>query len=469
MTSPRRQSSRRSPPSAESLSTDSILQSISDGVFTVDSSFRITSFNRAATEITGVLPRDALQQRCSDVFRASMCEGSCALRRTLETGTPVVNRAAFIIDASGARIPISVSTAVLLNPHGRVIGGAETFRDLRAVEELRKDIAGHFELGEFATRSPLVRRVLDVLPRVAESHCTVLVRGETGTGKELIARAIHALSPRRLAPFVAVNCGALPDNLLESELFGHVAGAFTGAVANRMGRFALAEGGTLFLDEIGEVSPALQIRLLRVLQERTYEPLGTSKPVPANVRILAATHRDLDSLVESGQFRQDLYYRIQVVSLELPPLRERREDIPLLVERYLDRLNATHDKHIACVSPDVLSLLLAHPFPGNVRELHNILEHAFVLCATERIEVRHLPSSLLPPRQTRRPGNALRDAVGDAESSSICEALRRNGNNRAATAEELGLHRTTLLRKLRRLGIVPKGPDGRARRRARHR
>lgn len=245
-----------------------ILESISDGVFTVDRQWRITSFNRAAEQITGISREEAIGKRCSEVFKASMCEVDCALCRTLETGTPVVNRSAFIVDAQGRRIPISVSTALFRDRKGNVIGGAETFRDLSVVEELRKELDGRFQIGDMVSRSPTMRRIFDTLPQVAASDSTVLIQGETGTGKELLARALHGSSPRRHKPFVAVNCGALPDTLLESELFGYKAGAFTGANRDKLGRFALAEGGTIFLDEISEISPALQVRLLRVLQEK---------------------------------------------------------------------------------------------------------------------------------------------------------------------------------------------------------
>lgn len=303
------------------IATDSILESISDGVFTVDKDWCVSSFNRAAEEITGIPRKDAIGRRCSDVFRASMCETDCALRRTMETGKALVNKATFIIDADGKRIPISVSTALLRDKHGKVVGGAETFRDLSLLEELRKEIRGRHQVGDIVSHSLSMRRVLEVLPRIADSESTILLQGETGTGKELATRAIHNLSGRREGPFVAVNCGALPDTLLESELFGFKAGAFTSAARDKPGRFALARGGTLFLDEIGEVSPALQVRLLRVLQERQFEPLGATRSEEANVRVIAASNRNLAALVESGTFRQDLYYRINVMKVELPPLR----------------------------------------------------------------------------------------------------------------------------------------------------
>jgi PAS domain S-box-containing protein len=451
--------------------TDSILESISDGVFTVDRDWRITSFNRAAEEITGVRRREALGRPCSEVFRASMCEADCALRSTMETGRPVINRAAFIVTADGRRLPISVSTALLRDARSRVVGGAETFRDLSVVEELRKELEGRHQVGDLVSRSAAMRRVFEVLPQVAESDSTVLVQGETGTGKELLARAIHGLSARREGPFVAVNCGALPDTLLESELFGYRAGAFTGAGRDKPGRFALAAGGTVFLDEISEVSPALQVRLLRVLQERTFEPLGATATELADVRVIAAANRDLGALVREGTFRQDLFYRVNVVRVELPPLRARREDIPLLAEHFVERFNRLQGRSVPGVSAEAMALLMAHDYPGNVRELENVVEHAFVLCGDGRIEPRHLPGEFAA-RAPAAPGAevpALPAAVQAAEAQAIRRALERSGGNRLAAARALGLHKSTLFRKLRSLGIERPAKDGRAGRSGRRR
>ena len=446
------------------VSTDSILESISDGVFTVDGEWRITSFNRAAEEITGIARDEAMGRRCSDVFRTSMCEGQCALRRTIETGAAIVNRTGFIVDASGRRIPVSVSTALLRDGDGNVVGGAETFRDLTLIEELRRGLSGGVEIGDIVSRSAAMRRVLDVLPRIADSDSTILIEGETGTGKELVARALHDLGPRRRGPFVAVNCGALPDTLLESELFGYVAGAFTGANRDKPGRFAMAERGTLFLDEIGEVSPALQVRLLRVLQEKSYEPLGGTRTRRADVRVVTATNRDLAALVEEGKFRQDLYYRIKVVKIDLPPLRKRREDIPLLVERFVASFNAAQGKRVEGVSPDVLAVLMAHDYPGNVRELQHAIEHAFVLCHEGRIELAHLPVEMVPRPSAGPRRRKMRETVEAAEAQAVREALERNGNNCSAAAKALGIHKTTLFRTLKRLGIALPDRAGRSRR-----
>ena len=337
-----------------------VLDSIADGVFTVDLDWKITFFNRAAEEIVGVPKKEALGRPCCEVFRADICEGACALKQTMENGQPIVNRAVYILRGDGKRVPISVSTALLKSSSGRVIGGAETFRDLSLVEELRREIAGTYTFADIISKNHRMREVLAIVPELAASDSTVLIQGESGTGKELVARAIHSLSPRKDKPFVPVNCGALPDGLLESELFGHVAGAFTDAKHDRQGRFTQAQAGTIFLDEIGDVSPALQVRLLRVLQEKEYEPVGANATVKANVRVVCASNRDLDELVREKKFRQDLYYRVNVVRIVLPALRERVDDIPLLVDHFIAHFNTLRGKDVTSVSGDVMACFMRH-------------------------------------------------------------------------------------------------------------
>ena len=444
--------------------TEAILESISDGVFTVDREWRVTSFNRAAEEITGVSRAEALGRHCSEVFRSSMCGEDCALRRTLQTGKPIIGKAGYIVNGDGRRIPISVSTAVLRDSDGQVMGGAETFRDLSEVEALRQELAGKFRVGDLTSHSPLMQRVFEVLPAIAASPSTVLILGETGTGKELMARTLHALSPRNQGPFIAVNCGALPDSLLESELFGYKAGAFTGAQKDKPGRFALAKGGTLFLDEIGEVSPALQVRLLRVLQERTYEPLGGTRSEVADARIVVATNRDLAELLRRGEFREDLYYRVNVVRVELPPLRRRKEDIPLLVEEFVARFNRLQGKAVAGITGEALTLLMAHDWPGNIRELENVIERAFILCREGRIDIPHLPGELTARGATANREGDMRSAHDILDAQAIRAALERHGFNRLAAAQDLGIHKTTFFRKLKKLGISLPKSDGRTRR-----
>jgi PAS domain S-box-containing protein len=447
-----------------SASTDAILESISDGVFTVDLDWRITSFNRAAEEITGITRKDALGRFCSDVFRSNMCETDCALRKTLKNGKPIIGRSGYIIDEDGGRIPISLSTAVLKDQSGKIVGGAETFRDLSELETLRHELEGRFRVGEIVSRSPLMQRLFEVIPAIAISPSTVLITGETGTGKELMARTIHALSRRNKEPFIALNCGALPDSLLESELFGYKAGAFTGATKDKPGRFALAKGGTLFLDEIGEISQALQVRLLRVLQERSFEPLGGTVSVQADVRIIVATNRDLSELMKNGTFREDLYYRVNVVRLELPPLRRRKEDIPLLVDQFIAKFNRLHHATVQGISAEALSLLMAHDWPGNVRELENIIERAFVVCPDGTIDIAHLSEEITAHGGHHAAGvsGSLHTVRSQLEAQLITAALEKNAFNRLAAAQELGMHKTTLFRKIKQLGIELPAKDGRS-------
>ncbi|MGE4545510.1 MAG: sigma-54 interaction domain-containing protein [Pedobacter sp.] len=444
--------------------TEAILESISDGVFTVDMEWRVTSFNRAAEEITGVSREEAIGRRCSEVFRSSMCGAACALKQTMKAGEPIIGKSGYIINADGERIPISISTAVLRDAGGKVIGGAETFRDLSEIEALRQELGEKFRAGEMTSRSPLMQRVFEILPAISSSPSTVVILGETGTGKELLARTIHALSPRHRAPFIAVNCGALPDTLLESELFGYKAGAFTGANKDKPGRFALAKGGTLFLDEIGEISPALQVRLLRVLQEKTYEPLGGIRSESAEVRVIVATNKDLASQVRKGLFRDDLYYRLNVVRIELPPLRRRKEDIPLIVDQFVSRFNRLQQKSVKGITSEALSLLMAHDWPGNIRELENVIERAFILCSQGDIGIEHLPRELTGHGAAADSDSDIRSAHDILDAQAIRSALERNAFNRLAAAKELGIHKTTLFRKMKKLSIPLPEQDGRANR-----
>jgi PAS domain S-box-containing protein len=430
------------------LELKQILDSVADGVFTVDRNMRITFFNQAAERITGVPREEALGRFCNEVFRADICQSTCALRRSFETGKETVNLRVDIRGRDGRRsIPISISTAVLRDEEGGIIGGVETFRDLSVEEELRKEIARRYTWQDIVSKNHRMQELFDILPHVAESESTVLIEGESGTGKELVARAIHNLSPRKGGSYMAVNCAALPDTLLESELFGYVKGAFTDAKKDKPGRFARAKGGTLFLDEVASISPALQAKLLRVLQERQFEPLGAVAPVEADVRIVAATNRDLSGLIASGAFRSDLYYRLNVVRIKLPPLRERIEDVPLLAEHFIRRFNAKQRRGVAGLSPRALTLLMRHPWPGNVRELENIIEHAFVMCRGGLIQPDHLPGDLKARPRAEGPS-----PLASAERDVLREVLARNPDREAA-ARELGLHRTTLWRKLKRHGL----------------
>ncbi len=430
-----------------------ILDSIADGVFTVDEHWTITSFNRAAERITGVVREDAIGRKCFDIFQANICQSQCALRDTMATGRDWVDRRINILNRSGDQVPISISTSVLRGRDGQAVGGVETFRDLSALERLQRTIRQQYTFQDIISKNHAMRRVLDILPDIADGDCTVLIQGATGTGKELVARAIHNLSARQDQPFVAVNCGALPDTLLESELFGYVKGAFTGADHDKPGRFALADQGTLFLDEVGDISPALQVKLLRVLQEREFEPLGGTSSIPVDVRVIAATNQPLPELVAAGRLREDLYYRLNVVKLELPPLAERREDIPLLVEHFIDQFNTQRGSSVVGISDEALQQLMRHPLPGNIRQLQNIVECSMVLCRGDQIELDCLPSDLFDAPQADAATALPQDPLAHAEADAIRQTLRKFQGHRGHTAAALGIDKSTLWRKMKRYGI----------------
>jgi len=428
-----------------------ILDSLAEGVFTVDLNWRITSFNRAAEIITGIKRAQAIGRQCFEVFRADVCETGCMLRRTIETKAPISNMPVYVYRADKRRIPISVSTTLLRDETGSIIGGVETFQDMSALHELQKALRRQHSFEDIVSKSDKMLKIFGILPQVAESSSTVLIEGASGTGKELIARAVHNHSPHRGGPFVAVNCGALPDSLIESELFGYKAGAFTGARQDKPGRFALAQNGTIFLDEIGDISTSVQVRLLRVLQHRVYEPLGSNRPVPTNARVIAATHRNLSHLVREEKFRDDLYFRINVFKIVLPTLAERRDDIPLLTDHFIERFNHQKGRTVKGLSRDALAALMLHDWPGNVRELENAIEHAFVLCHEDFIRINDLPEHFLPRGEhvSMPAGMTLQDI----EKAAIVQALQRHRGKKVATARELGIDKNTLRRKMIRLGI----------------
>ncbi len=439
----------------EEATYKTILDSIADGVFTVDDDWRITSFNKAAENITGFTKVEAVGQKCYDIFRASVCQTACVLRRTMETGAELINIPVNIVTKDGVEKPISISTAVLRDTGGRIKGGVETFRDLSAIESLRRALKREYSFQDIISKNHKMQELFRIMPDVAESDSTVLIQGPSGSGKELFARALHNLSPRKEGPFVAVNCAALPDTLLESELFGYKKGAFTDAGRDKPGRFDLASGGTLFLDEVGDISLALQVKLLRVLQEKTYEPLGSTQPVTVDVRIMAATNKDLREQMGLGRFRDDLYYRLNVIKFDIPPLSERTEDVPLLVDHILCRLNAEKGRNVLGVTPDVMAALIEYDFPGNVRELENILERALILCRDDVIGPDCLPSEIgTNGEEESESAPFVEDPLKAAEAKAIKQALARNYGHRERTAKALGIHKTTLIRKMKKLHIT---------------
>jgi PAS domain S-box-containing protein len=429
-----------------------ILDVLDQGVFTVDERTFITSFNQAAERITGFPASEVMGRKCSDVFRTNLCDQVCPLRLSIQSRAPVRNREVYIRARDGRPTPIAVSTAPLMTRGGRLLGGVEIFKDRSEIAHLKRRLDNSYRLVDIVGKSQAMQRLFDLLPLVARSDSTVLVAGASGTGKELIARTIHALGPRKKGPFVAINCAAIPETLLEAELFGHTKGAFTDARRDRPGRIAAAEGGTLFLDEIGDLPRAMQVKALRFLHDRDYEPLGSNRSVRADVRVIAATNRDLLTMVRQGEFREDLYFRLNVLQIDVPPLEERSEDVPLLVNHYVKIFRESTGKAIEGLTEEAMGCLMSYAFPGNVRELENIVERAFILCQGGRIGSEHLPPSVLgiAPLGAATPA-AGREA---AEAVAVRAALVRSRGNRTRAAAELGIHRITLLRRMRRLGIT---------------
>ena len=433
-----------------------IFDTISHGIFTIDEQGRITSFNRMAERLTGYSKDEVLGHPCSSVFRADICDQDCPLKRSIHALERTEDREVLIHTRDGHHRPVAISTAALISPDGSVLGGVEMFRDLSLVKELRKKLEGRYVFEDIISKNQAMQRVFELLPPVANSQSTVLIEGDSGTGKEIVARAIHNLGPRRAAPFVAVNCGALPENLVESELFGYRRGAFTDAKTDKPGRFGLAEGGTILLDEVGDLPQSTQVKLLRVLQEREFEPLGATAPVKADVRVIAATNRNLEAEVKARRFRQDLYFRLAVVRIELPPLSHRREDIPLLTNHFIQRFNALQGRRIRHCSERAMAALLAHSYPGNVRELENAIEHAFVVCAGDIIQREDLPVHIVAAVKDKKElmTVAQPSPLESAEADAIRAVLEMHRGNRAAAAKELGVSRNTLWRKMTRHQIT---------------
>ena len=372
-----------------------IFNSISEAVFTTDRDCRITSFNRAAEQISGFKRDEVIGQFCFDVFRTDLCHTQCALRTTMQKGRSIQNIRVNILTREGRNVPISVSTTVLRDDQGDIFGALEFFRDLSELEELRRQVTGVFKFEDLVSRNREMQDIFKILPDVAQSESNVLLQGPSGSGKELIARALHNLSARKNGPYIKVNCAALPENLLESELFGYVKGAFTDARRDKPGRFELANGGTILLDEIGDMSIPLQAKLLRVIQEGEVQPLGSTKTLHTDARIISSTNRDLMQMVQDKLFREDLFYRLNVIHINIPPLNRRKEDVPLLVEHFLNRFRLLSGNNITRISDEAMDALKRCDYPGNVRELENAIEHAFVLCKESVIGIEHLPRGIV--------------------------------------------------------------------------
>jgi two-component system, NtrC family, response regulator HydG len=443
----------------------SIMQSMAEGLLMVDQSGVIRFCNHGLEVMTGVPAREIIGKKCSDIMLCSC--GSMKECPLLTSGT-INNQECRLKRSDGTHLPVLKNGRAILNETGSVVGGVETLTDISALkkaehkntvlEERVNREGGGFHL--LIGKSAAMEQVFELVELAAASSATVLITGETGTGKELAAHTIHAHGARSGGPLVKVNCSALPEPLLESELFGHIRGAFTGAIKDKIGRFELADGGTLFLDEIGDLSPYIQVKLLRFLQEREFERVGESITRKSDTRIIAATNRDLRGLVRSGDFREDLFYRLKVFPIHLPPLRERKDDINLLISHFLKKFNAQTGKSITGLTSEAALTVMDYCWPGNIRELENAVEHAFVTCREKEIGIFDLPieirrvemrsASCLPPSG----GNGSERKKNKIDPDSLRSALERFKGNRSKAAQALGIDRTTLWRLMKRNGIL---------------
>lgn len=430
---------------------ESIFNNLKEGIIVADTELRVRLFNKAASEITGYEEKQMLGEICTQILDRKLCGAQCFIEEARDTGRTVSDYQVNLTRADGTERTISFTTAPLAGGHDGVEGVIISFRDVTELVQLRQEVSQRYQFHNIVTRNAEMEKILRLVEQAADTPAPILITGETGTGKELLAKAIHYRSARSNGPFVAVSCAALAENLLESELFGHVKGAFTGAIRDKLGRVAQAEKGTLFLDEVGDISPAIQVKLLRVLQEYEYEPVGETKSRKADVRVIAATNRNLEQLIAVGTFREDLYYRLRVIPIHLPPLRDRTEDIPILVEHFMEKSRSRYNKNIRSIAKDALALLASHSWPGNVRELEHAIEYAFVRCPHEVIVKAHLPDQLgrTSSISVQKRRSEFKSLSREEQGERIQEALTKTGGNRTRAAGLLGISRVALWHRLK--------------------
>ena len=432
-----------------------ILDNLDIGVLTVDRGGHITFFNNRAEAMSGFNRGEVLGKSCTMIFGEASSHDMLLFSETIADGRARASTEGEIKTREGQAVPMRANYMALKNEDGRIVGGLATISDLSLKYQFNSEIKGRYTFYDMVGKDPAIQKIFDIIPVVASSDATILIEGPTGTGKDVLAKVIHNASMRSKKPLVKVNCAALPDNLLESEMFGYVKGAFTGADKDKPGRFQEADGGTIFLDEIGDVPLSLQAKLLRVLEDKEFYPLGSRKTTKVDVRIISATNQNLDRLVRERRFREDLFYRLNVMRLDLPPLKDRKGDIPLLISHILKRLSATRDTMVEKFSNDAMEVLLNYNYPGNVRELENIIEHALIVCQGKIIERNHLPLSLqgrfAPPPAEEKP--SFDQKIEFSEKAIILDMLQKYNWNKGKTASALNINRTTLWRKMKKYSI----------------
>ncbi len=437
---------------------DAIFNSNIEGTFTISNDWVITSFNNSAEKITGYKKFEAIGKKCWEIFNSALCQNGCHMEHTLQNGKAMLGNELEIIHKSGKKVPIKVNSNILTNNKNEKIGAIETFLDISELKNLSAHLHDFFKYENIVGRNKEIRQIISVLESVSQTDSTVLITGESGTGKELAARAIHLNSSRKTEPFIAVNCSAFVETLIESELFGHEKGAFTGAIKTKIGKFELSQGGTIFLDEIGDLSIAVQTKLLRVLETREFERVGGNKIIKINSRIIAATNKNLLKEIAEGKFREDLFYRINVINIHLPPLRERMDDLPLIINHFIESFNQKFNKKIRQFSSSAFNVLMSYDWPGNIRELENVIEHCFVLCEGEIIQNACLPKRLLESKtNTNIKVNSKEiSSFKSMERDIIISVLEKNNGNRNKSAKDLQINPSTLWRRMKRLGITVK-------------
>lgn len=432
--------------------TDDILDSIGEGLFTVDSNFKINYFNRAAERITGINRENALGKFCKYIFKSGLCYKNCPIARVLESGENLYDVESEIRNEDGTLVPIKLNAAVLRNVEDEPVGGVISFRDLSDLELMKKRLTEKSDFYGIVGHGKAMHEIFQLIEEISDSDATVLIQGDSGTGKEMIANAIQETSLRKERPFVKVNCSVFSDQLLASELFGHVKGAFTGAIKDRPGRFEVANSGTLFLDEVAEMPLPMQLKLLRVLQEGTFERVGESVTRKVDVRVIAATNKDLKKALKEGTFREDLYYRLNVIPIEIPPLKQRIEDIPYLVKHFISKFSLIYKKDIQDIEDQALDLILRYEWPGNIRELENAIEYAFARTRDEN----SIGSCKLPPairQDVSCYDEQLTQLAKKDEDSNLVQLLEKYHWNKTRVSKELGIGRSTLWRKLKKMGL----------------
>jgi len=442
---------------------ETIVNTLHDGLLVVDARGTILNVNPAAEKLTGYAAEELVGRNCR-VLNCSGCQiygrGAGKDWCSLFQRHSIRAKKCTITDKGGRALFVMKNASVLKDDNGQVVGAIETLTDISEIVRQQQEIISlrqscHLDDGFHGLigHAPPMQRLFELIDNVAQSDAPVLIHGPSGTGKELAARAVHDAGPRKDRPFIKVNCAALNENLLESELFGHVKGAYTGADRSRMGRFEAAHGGTIFLDEIGDIPPATQVKLLRVLEEKEIERVGDHQPIAVDVRILSATNKDLERSIAEGRFREDLYFRINVFPLTIPPLLERMEDVPLLVEAFIRQNNQRSGKTIEGLSPDAMQAILGYHWPGNVRELRNAVEYAFVLCPAGWIRPEHLPQRVARRGPAPPASAAAPDASFNPARDTLLEALRQTGGNQSQTARLLGVSRVTVWKRIKKFGI----------------